>query len=63
VFDRVKVFSTTKARDRESLGDTITRWLRLYLKEGGEVLDKVVNQSSDKEFHCLSVILFLKDPS
>lgn len=59
-FDAVKVFSATKAREREELGETITRWLS---DQNGrlEVVDKVVSQSSDNEFHCLSVTLFLRN--
>ena len=36
-FTGVKVFSTTLARDRETMGDTITRWLRD--NPGVEVVD------------------------
>jgi hypothetical protein len=57
-FNRVEVFSATKHRDRGELGDRVTRFLQGY---GGEVVDKVVAQSSDAEFHCLSVVLFCKD--
>lgn len=58
-FDAVKVFSATKAREREELGETITRWLANQ-KDRLEVVDKVVSQSSDNEFHCLSIILFMR---
>lgn len=58
-FTGVKVFSTTLARDRENMGDTITRWLREH--SHCEILDKVVTQSSDKEFHCLSITLFFRE--
>ncbi len=54
-FTGVKVFSTTLARDRETMGDTITKWLRD--NPGCEVVDRVVTQSSDKEFHCLTITL------
>jgi hypothetical protein len=57
-FTGVKVFSTTLARDRETMGDTITRWLRD--NPGVEVVDRVVTQSSDKEFHCLTITLFYR---
>ena len=57
-FTGVKVFSTTLARDRETMGETITRWLRD--NPGVEVVDRVVTQSSDKEFHCLTITLFYK---
>jgi folate-dependent tRNA-U54 methylase TrmFO/GidA len=58
-FDGVKVFSTTLARDREGLSDRITRWLRE--NPNLEVVDKVVTQSSDKEFHCLTFTFFFRD--
>ena len=57
-FTGVKVFSTTLARDRETMGDTITRWLQN--NPGVEVVDRVVTQSSDKEFHCLTITLFYR---
>ncbi|HTS82287.1 MAG TPA: hypothetical protein VMH40_16910 [Myxococcaceae bacterium] len=57
-FTGVKVFSTTLARDRETMGDTITKWLRE--NPGVEVVDRVVTQSSDKEFHCLTITLFFR---
>ncbi|MBL8605539.1 MAG: hypothetical protein JNK72_26645 [Myxococcales bacterium] len=58
-FTGVKVFTATRAKDREELGEAITRWLR----DAGdiEVVDKVVTQSSDQEFHCLSITLFYRD--
>jgi len=52
----LKVFSATKARDREDLGEKITEWLRN--NQGLRIVDKVVRLSSDREFHCLSIILF-----
>lgn len=53
-----KVFSATKARDREGLGEVITDWIR----ESGdiEIFDRVVTQSSDNEFHCLTITLFYR---
>lgn len=57
-FTAVKVFSTTLARDREAMGETITDWLRK--NPDIEIVDKVVSQSSDREFHCLSVVLFYR---
>jgi len=57
-FTGVRVFSATKAREREELGETITRWLRANADL--EVVDKVVSQSSDDEFHCLSIVLFFR---
>lgn len=58
MFTGVKVFSATKARDRDQLGETITRWVRE--NSGYEITDKIVTQSSDKEFHCLTITLFYR---
>lgn len=58
-FSGVKVFSTTLARDREALSDRITAWIREH--PDLEVVDKVVTQSSDKEFHCLSIVFFFRE--
>ena len=58
-FTGMKIFSTTLARDREQMGDTITRWLAD--NPNIEVVDKIVTQSSDKEFHCLTITLFYRE--
>jgi hypothetical protein len=57
-FDGVKIFSTTLARDRDGLSDRITRWIRENPQL--EIVDQVVTQSSDKEFHCLSLTFFYR---
>jgi hypothetical protein len=57
-FTGVKVFSATKAKEREELGETITRWLRSNADL--EIVDRVVTQSSDDEFHCLTIVLFYR---
>ena len=59
VFTGMKVFSTTLARDREAMGDNITRWL--HDNQQFEIVDKIVTQSSDKEFHCLTITLFYRE--
>jgi len=51
-----KVFTATKARDREELGDAVTRWIQDNPK--AKIVDKVVTQSSDSEFHCLSITIW-----
>jgi hypothetical protein len=58
LFTGVKVFSATKAKEREELGEHVTRWLRS--NSDIEIVDKVVRQSSDNEFHCYSLILFYR---
>ncbi|HVP68633.1 MAG TPA: hypothetical protein VMT17_15375 [Anaeromyxobacteraceae bacterium] len=57
-FTGCKVFSTTLARDREAMSDNINRWLSEHREL--EVVDKVVRLSSDRQFHCLSIILFYR---
>ncbi len=58
-FTGVKVFTTTLARDREVMGEQITRWLAQH--PGLEIVSREVAQSSDKEFHCLSITLFYRE--
>ncbi len=58
-FTGVKVFSATKAKEREELGESVTRWLRS--NSDFEIVDRVVRQSSDNEFHCLTIILFYRE--
>lgn len=55
-----KVFTATKARDRDGLGDVLTQWLRDNPR--AKIVDKVVTQSSDREFHCLSITIFYEMP-
>src|SRR5262245_65378119 len=52
----VKVFTATKAKERELLGEAVTRWLADNPR--ARVTDKIVTQSSDSQFHCLSITLF-----
>lgn len=54
----VKVFSATKAKERASLGESITQWIRG--NPNMEIIDKIVTQSSDSEFHCLTITLFYR---
>jgi len=58
MFTGVKVFSATKAKEREELGENVTRWLKSNADL--EIVDKQVMQSSDNEFHCYSLILFYR---
>lgn len=57
-FDGVKVFSATKARDRMELGEKATAWIT---KHKPNIVDYTVRQSSDREFHCLTIIVFIKE--
>jgi hypothetical protein len=53
---RVKVFSVTKARDREVIGDQVTGWITANPEV--RVVKTVVSLTSDAKFHCFSVVLF-----
>jgi hypothetical protein len=55
-YQGAKVFTATKAREREDLGEQVTRWL----SENDQIKIKntTVTQSSDNEFHCLTIIVF-----
>ena len=58
-YSGVKVFSATKAREREQLGERVTDWLGSVGKKF-QVVDTVVTQSSDREFHCLTITVFYR---
>lgn len=57
-FNGVKVFSATKIEHRAVLGEAITDWLRSH--PGIEIVDKVVTQSSDQSYHCLTITIFYR---
>lgn len=56
-FAAVKVFSATMARERETLGERVSEWLRTHPEL--RLVDRVLTQSSDNEYHCLTIMLFL----
>jgi len=51
----VKVFSVTKARERDELGARVSAWIQA--NPGVQIVRTVVAQTSDARFHCLSMIL------
>lgn len=57
-YSAVKVFTATKANDRERLGEAVTTWLTANPRF--EVVNTSITQSSDEAFHCLSIVVFLK---
>jgi len=56
----IKVFSATKARDRESLGEAVTTWLAR--NPDVRIVKTFVLLSSDSEFHCMSLVLLGAHP-
>ncbi len=59
MFDGIKVFSATKQKERDELGETATRWLN-EKKNDVDIVDKIVTQSSDSEYHCITITLFYR---
>lgn len=57
-FNGLKIFSATKAKEREELGERVTDWMKDH--PDVEIVDKAITQSSDREFHCLSITLFFR---
>jgi len=57
-YQAVRVFTATKAQERERLGEQVTEWLRAHPTI--EIVDTVVQQSSDQQFHCLSIVIFYR---
>lgn len=55
-FNGVQVFTSTNREERDRMGERVTDWLRS--QTGIKLVDKVVTQSSDSEFHCLTITLF-----
>jgi hypothetical protein len=51
----VKVFSVTKARERDALGERVTAWLQANPEF--RLLRTVVALTSDNAFHCMSMVL------
>jgi len=58
-FTGVKVFGATMFGQRAKLGETVTEWLAAHPEI--EVVDMVVAQSSDAQYHCVSICVFYKD--
>jgi hypothetical protein len=54
-----KVFSATKAADREVLGQRVSAWIAANPQL--DVKKTVVSLSSDSKFHCLSFVLICAD--
>ena len=54
----LKVFSATKSRDRERLGETITDWIQHHPEF--KVFERIVTQSSDMQFHCIAITVFYR---
>ena len=58
LFDSVKVFAATKFTDRANLGEVVTAWIAQ--NPANEITEIAVRQSSDAEFHCVTLIVFYR---
>lgn len=58
-FDGVKVFSATMSAERARLGEKVTEWIAANPKL--TVVEVVVTQSSDADFHCIAITVFFRD--
>jgi hypothetical protein len=58
-FNGVKIFSATLAKNREELGEKATEWMKEH--PNFKIVDMRVVQSSDREFHCISLLLFYRE--
>lgn len=60
-YNGMKVFSASKAEEREALGERVTVWLTAHPEV--EVRKIQTLQSSDKAFHCISIVVLFQDPA
>lgn len=56
----VKVFSATMHSQRAQLGETATAWITAHREL--TIVDITVVQSSDAEFHCVTIVVGYRDP-
>ena len=54
----MKTHLDLKAKEREDLGENVTRWIKS--NSDLEIVDRIVTQSSDNEFHCYSLVIFYR---
>jgi hypothetical protein len=58
-FNGVKVFSATMFADRGQLGEKVTSWIADHPQNA--VTEIVVTQSSDAQYHCVTISVFYRD--
>lgn len=59
---KCKVFSATRAQERTELGTQVTKFLEQEGVGAPQIHSIDVRQSSDSEFHCLSIVIFYHSP-
>lgn len=60
--DGCRTFSGTTRETRALLGETVTLFLKRLRAAGGYLTQYNVLQSSDRGYHCISIVLFYSVP-
>lgn len=58
-FDGLKMFSASKHADREKMGAEVTTWRQQ--NPNVAITEVRMLQSSDNEFHCVTIAIFYKN--
>lgn len=58
-FDGMVIFSASKHVDREKMGADVTNWRQR--NPALQIVEVRTLQSSDNEFHCVTIIVFYKN--
>lgn len=58
MFSGCEVFSSTMHRDRDAMGPKVTAWLEANPEL--EIVARDVLQSSDSEYHCVTIVLWYR---
>ena len=60
-YNAIKIFSATMAKERSNIGEVATDWISTMSRHKGfDIVDTTITQSSDNEFHCLTIAIFYK---
>ena len=62
-FNGMQVFCATMFHQRQTLGETVTAWLKdaRARRPGFQLVDIVIRQSSDKAFHCITIVVVFNE--
>lgn len=62
-FNGVRIFCATMVAQRHTLGEQVTAWLEdaRATRPGFQLVDILVRQSSDRAFHCISIVVFFNE--
>ena len=60
-FNGVKVFTGATEMQRKRLGEVVTDWLGSH--HDFHIVDMCVLQTSDREYHCVTITIFYRAPA